>query len=93
MKFAVIVIAVIVIVIVLLFKLDMSNTSIYIDPNCANISKNELISQFNNASFLREAMNRANLDTDYPINDATAPLIASHFVKLDQHVSGNCTFR
>ena len=90
MKFQILIL---ILIVIYFLKLNFSNTSIYIDPNCSNISKNDLISQFNNESFLREAMNRANLDTDYPINDATAPLIASHFVKLDQNVSGNCTFK
>lgn len=71
-------------------------TSVYIDPNCLDITKADLINQFDNEEFLREAMNRAGLETDYPINDDTSPLIASHLVKLGGTrgtIKGNCTFR
>ena len=68
-------------------------TSIYIDPNCVDITASDLIDQFDTIEFLREAMNRAGLETTYPINNSTAPLIASHLVKLGGTIKGNCTFR
>lgn len=52
-----------------------------LDPIYHKITKNDLIKSYYQESNLRKTMQRFGLSNDYPVNDVTAPIIASHLSK------------
>lgn len=76
-----------------------NNTSVFykgsyfptrLNPNC-RISKRDLIKPFHQESNLRNTMKRHQIDYRYPINDLTAPVIASHLTNYGYRFNNRCS--
>lgn len=82
---------IILITLILIYFSSEKLTSIFIDPNCLHITKQDLINQFGDIQILKEIMYNNGLK-NYNISDQTAPLIASNLIKSGHSFTGNCYY-